>query len=48
MKGDPRAPSRSKGEQEYFRGVEIGNLGLTINAAVSCFYCGKLKSKEQN
>jgi len=40
MKGDPRAPRNSRLADNYKRGVEIGNWGLTINAASSAVYCG--------
>lgn len=42
LKGDPRAPSSVSQNRLYNRGVEIGNWGLTINAAVSCLYCGEM------
>ena len=44
MKGDPRVPPSSRLGQLYFRGVEIGNWGLTINSAVSSLYSSKLEN----
>ncbi|CAK8676989.1 unnamed protein product [Clavelina lepadiformis] len=44
MHGDPRATRNSRSEELYLRGVQIGNWGLTINAAVSSVYCVALKS----
>uniref|UniRef100_H2YY28 Major facilitator superfamily (MFS) profile domain-containing protein n=1 Tax=Ciona savignyi TaxID=51511 RepID=H2YY28_CIOSA len=42
MQGDPRSPTNSRLGTLY-RGVEVGNWGLTINAAVSSIYCFLMK-----
>uniref|UniRef100_H2Y2P9 Membrane-associated transporter protein n=1 Tax=Ciona intestinalis TaxID=7719 RepID=H2Y2P9_CIOIN len=43
LQGDPRSPPNSRQGTLYRRGVEVGNWGLTINAAVSSIYCFLMK-----